>query len=372
MGPLAGVKVVEFAGVGPGPICCLLLADLGATVLNIDRPVPSGLGIVKPPQFDLLLRGRKRIVLDLKSPAGVERSLKLIARADALVEGFRPGVMERLGLGPEVCFARNPRLIYGRMTGWGQDGPLAKAAGHDLNYIAVSGALSTFGREGQLPAPPLNMVGDFGGALYLALGIVAGILETRTSGKGQVVDSAMVETSAHMLTSIHGLLAAGMWNLERGSNIIDSGAFYYDCFECKDGGLVSVAPIEPKFFAQMLEVLAIDPAEFPAQSDLKKSKEARALLAETFRSRTRDDWVRAFEGKDACVFPVLSLDEARHHPHLRARNTFIETAGVPQPAPMPRFSRTVPDVPSPPDTGSTVEDALAGWLNAEEIAAWRS
>jgi len=372
MGPLAGVKIVEFAGIGPGPICCMLLADLGATVLAIDRPEPSGLGIARPPQFDLTRRGRKKVALDLKSPGDVARSLKLIARADALVEGFRPGVMERLGLGPDVCLARNPRLIYGRMTGWGQDGPLAKSAGHDLNYIAVAGALHSYGRQGQLPAPPLNMAGDFGGALYLALGIVSGLLEARSSGKGQVVDSAMVETAAHMMTAFHGLRAAGLWNLERGTNMIDSGAFFYDCFECSDGKLVSVAPIEPKFFAQLLRILDIDLAAFPPQSD-RNSPRARALLAEKFMSRTRDEWTRAFEGSDACVFPVLSIEEAPHDPHLRARNTFVDIAGVVQPAPMPRFSRTVPDVPSPPDRGDTnVDDALAGWFSADEIAAWRS
>jgi crotonobetainyl-CoA:carnitine CoA-transferase CaiB-like acyl-CoA transferase len=372
MGPLAGVKVVEFAGIGPGPICCMLLADLGATVLSIDRTEPSGLGISRPPQFDLTRRGRKKILLDLKSPADVARGLQLIARADALVEGFRPGVMERLGLGPDICLARNPRLIYGRMTGWGQDGPLAKAAGHDLNYVAVAGALNSFGREGQLPAPPLNIAGDFGGALYLALGIVSGILDARSSGKGQVVDSAMVETAAHMMTAFHGLRAAGLWNLERGTNLIDSGAFFYDCFECQDGKLVSVAPIEPKFFAQLLQILDVDPADFPAQSD-RTSELARSMLAEKFRSRTRDEWMIVFEGSDACVFPVLSLDEARHHPHLRARNTFVDIAGVVQPAPMPRFSRTVPDLPSPPDSGNaSVDDALSGWLSEDEITDWKS
>jgi crotonobetainyl-CoA:carnitine CoA-transferase CaiB-like acyl-CoA transferase len=350
----------------------MLLADLGATVLYIDRIEPSGLGIPKPPQFDLLLRGRKRIALDLKSAAGVEKSLALIERADALVEGFRPGVMERLGLGPDVCLARNPRLVYGRMTGWGQDGPLAKAAGHDLNYIAVSGALSTFGRAGELPAPPLNMVGDFGGALYLAFGIVAALLDARSSGKGQVVDSAMVETSAHMLTSIHGMRAAGTWNAERGANLIDTGTFYYDCFECADGRLMSVAPIEPKFFTLLLKILEIDPAQFPPQSE-RKSAKARRLLAEKFRTRTQDEWTRIFDGSDACVFPVMSLDDARHHPHLRARQTFVKIDGIAQVAPMPRFSRTVPDVPAPPDRGDTpIEDALAGWLSADEIAAWKS
>lgn len=372
MGPLADIKVVEFVGIGPGPICCMLLADLGATIISIERPEPSGLGISRPPEFDLVRRGRKQIVLDLKSSADLARALKLIARADALVEGFRPGVMERLGLGPEACFARNPRLVFGRMTGWGQDGPLAKAAGHDLNYIAVAGVLDSFGRQGQLPAPPLNLAGDFGGALYLALGIVSAILEARSSGKGQVVESAMVETAAHMMTVFHGLRAAGLWNLERGTNVIDSGAYFYDCFACQDGKLVSVAPIEAKFFAQLLRILEIDPTGFPPQSD-RNSPQARKLLAEKFATRTRDEWMRAFEGSDACVFPVLSLEEAPHHPHLRARNTFVDIAGVVQPAPMPRFSRTTPDLPSPPDSGNTsIDDALSGWFSADEIAAWKS
>ncbi len=285
MGPLAGVKVVEFAGVGPGPICCMLLADLGATVLTIDRPEPSGLGIAKPPQFDLLFRGRKRIVLDLKSAEDIERSLTLIARADAIVEGFRPGVMERLGLGPDICLARNPRLIFGRMTGWGQDGPLAKAAGHDLNYIAVSGALSTFGRAGQLPAPPLNLVGDFGGALYLAFGIVAGILEARSSGQGQVVDAAMVETSAHMMTSDPRL--ARRRHVVARTRHQPASIPARSTMTASNAGTASSSrsrAIEPKFFAQMLAVLAIDPAVFPAQTDPNRRDEARGLLAEKFRT----------------------------------------------------------------------------------------
>jgi alpha-methylacyl-CoA racemase len=371
MGPLSGLRIVEFAGIGPAPMCCMLLADLGATVLCVDRPEPSGLGIPKPPQFDLLFRGRKRIPLDLKTERGVARSLALIERADALVEGFRPGVMERLGLGPGVCLARNARLIYGRMTGWGQDGPLAKTAGHDLNYIAVAGALNAFGRKGELPAPPLNLVGDFGGALYLALGTVAGILEARRSGRGQVVDAAMVEAASHMMTSVYGMLAAGMWNLERGTNLIDSGAFFYDCFECSDGKLISVAAIEPKFFRKLLVVLEIDPETFPAQHDKERAAQARRRLADRFRTRTRDEWCAAFEGTDACVAPVLSMAEARHHPHMQARAAFLDIAGIVQPAPVPRFSRTVPDAPAPPDAGSsTLAEALSGWLSADEIATW--
>jgi len=371
MGPLAGVKIVEFAGIGPGPFCCMLLADLGATVLRIDRVEPSGLGLDKPPQYDLLLRGRKSIKLDLKSATGVARALMLVARADAIVEGFRPGVMERLGLGPDLCLARNPRLVYGRMTGWGQDGPLAPAAGHDLNYIAVAGALAAFGRQGALPSPPLNLVGDFGGALYLALGILAAILEARSSGKGQVVDAAMVETASHMLTMFHGLRAAGDWTLERGSNVIDTGAFFYDCFECADGKLISVAAIEPKFFRQLLTGLGFDPAAFPAQADKNRAREARALMAERFRSRTRDDWYAAFAGSDACVAPVLTMAEAQQHPHMRAREAFVEIGGIAQPAPVPRFSRTVPDVPGPPQVGEPdLASALSDWLSAEETAAW--
>ncbi len=371
MGPLAGLKVVEFAGIGPGPMCCMLLADLGATVLCIDRPEPSGLGIPRPPQFDLMFRGRKRIALDLKTAKGIERSLLLVERADALVEGFRPGVMERLSLGPDVCLARNPRLVYGRMTGWGQDGPLARTAGHDLNYIAVGGALAAFGRRGQLPTPPVNLVGDFGGALYLALGIVSAILEARQSGKGQVVDAAIVEATAHLMTSMYGLLAAGMWRLERGANLLDTGAFFYDCFECSDGKLISVAAIEPKFFRQLLAILELDPASFPAQTETEREAEARDMLAARFRTRTRDEWCRAFDGSDACVAPVLTMAEAPQHPHMQARAAFVDIAGIVQPAPVPRFSRTVPDTPAPPPIANDSPDvALAGWLSAEEIAAW--
>jgi alpha-methylacyl-CoA racemase len=371
MGPLAGIKVVEFAGIGPGPFCCMLLADLGATVLRIDRTEPSGLGLNKPPQFDLLLRGRKRIALDLKSPQGVECALRLVSRADALVEGFRPGVMERLRLGPDVCLARNPRIVYGRMTGWGQDGPLAQTAGHDLNYIAIAGALNAFGRRGQLPSPPLNLVGDFAGALYLAFGILAAILEARTSGKGQVVDAAMVETTSHLLTMFYGLRASGDWSDVRGTNVLDSGAFYYDCFECADGKLISVAAIEKKFYEQFLAVLGFDPATFPQQADTARAGWARIRLAQRFRARPRDEWCEAFAGTDACVAPVLTMDEAQRHAHMVARTAFVDVAGVPQPAPAPRFSRTVADLPSPPEVGPPdPASALADWLSADEIAAW--
>jgi crotonobetainyl-CoA:carnitine CoA-transferase CaiB-like acyl-CoA transferase len=371
MGPLAGIKVVEFAGIGPGPFCCMLLADLGATVLRIDRTEPSGLGLNKPPQFDLLLRGRRRIALDLKSPQGVERALTLVARADALVEGFRPGVMERLGLGPDICLARNPRIVYGRMTGWGQSGPLAQAAGHDLNYIALAGALNAFGRRDALPSPPLNLVGDFGGALYLAFGILAAILSARASGQGQVVDAAMVETTSHMLTMFYGLRAAGDWSDVRGTNVLDSGAFYYDCFECADGKLMSVAAIERKFYEQLLEVLGFDPKTFPAQRDRARADEARALIAARFKTRTRDAWCKAFARTDACVAPVLTMAEAQRHAHMTARQAFLDIAGIAQPAPAPRFSRTVPAVPTPPETGPIdPAAALAGWLSADEIAAW--
>ncbi|MBR0641698.1 CaiB/BaiF CoA transferase family protein [Plastoroseomonas hellenica] len=375
MGPLAGIKILELAGIGPGPFCAMLLADLGATVLRIDRPEPPELGIPRPLQYNPVLRGRRAIALDLKRPEARDLALRLVARSDALIEGFRPGVTERLGLGPDDCLARNPRLIYGRMTGWGQQGPLAPAAGHDLNYIALTGALASIGRAGQAPAPPLNLVGDYaGGALYLALGILAAIIAARGSGQGQVVDAAIVDGTAHLMTGFHGLLAAGMLNPERGTNLLDSGAPFYDCYACADGRWISVAPIEGRFHAELLRILGIDAAEFPPQSDRARWPEARARLAATFLTRTRDAWCALLEGTDACVAPVLTMEEATRHPHMRARGTYIEVDGVVQPAPAPRFSRTVPDVPSPPQAAdpADAEAVLEGWLEAEEIARLRA
>ncbi|MBR0666459.1 CoA transferase [Roseomonas hellenica] len=375
MGPLAGIKILELAGIGPGPFCAMLLADLGATVLRIDRPEPPELGIPRPLQYNPVLRGRRAIALDLKRPEARDLTLRLVARSDALIEGFRPGVTERLGLGPDDCLARNPRLIYGRMTGWGQQGPLAPAAGHDLNYIALTGALASIGRAGQAPAPPLNLVGDYaGGALYLALGILAAIIAARGSGQGQVVDAAIVDGTAHLMTGFHGLLAAGMLNPERGTNLLDSGAPFYDCYACADGRWISVAPIEGRFHGELLRILGIDAAEFPPQPDRARWPEARARLAAIFLTRTRDAWCALLEGTDACVAPVLTMEEATRHPHMRARGTYIEVDGVVQPAPAPRFSRTVPDIPSPPQAAdpAEAEAVLEGWLEAEEIARLRA
>jgi len=291
MGPLTGIRVVELTGIGPGPMCAMLLADLGATVLRIDRTEPSDLGVPRPLRYDLLLRGRRCLALDLKHPEGKALALRLIERADGLIEGFRPGVTERLGLGPEDCFARNPRLVYGRVTGWGQEGPLAQAAGHDLNYIALAGALHAFGRRGQAPTPPLNLIGDFGGgALYLAFGVVCGILEAQRSGRGQVVDAAMVDGAASLMTAFFGMMAAGLGSHERGTNILDTGAHFYEVYECADGRWISVAAIEGKFYSELLRRLDIDPATLPPQMDREHWPEAKARLAALFKTRTRDEW----------------------------------------------------------------------------------
>ena len=375
MGPLAGIKVVELAGIGPGPMCAMLLADLGATVLRIDRPEPSDLGIPRPLRYDLLLRGRRSLALDLKRPEGKALALRLVERADALIEGFRPGVTERLGLGPDDCLARNPRLVYGRVTGWGQEGPLAHAAGHDINYIALVGALHAFGRRGQPPTPPLNLLGDFaGGALYLALGLVCGILEARRSGEGQVVDAAMVDGTASLMTAFHGMVAAGLGRHERGTNFNDTGAHFYEAYECADGRWISVAAIEGKFYAELLRRLGIDPATMPPQMDRERWPEAKTRLAALFRTRTREEWCSLLEGTDACFAPVLTTDEAPLHPHLAARGTYVEIDGIVQPAPAPRFSRSNLDLPIPPQPNGPdeAEAALAGWLEPVEIKALRA
>ncbi|MBO0737468.1 MAG: CoA transferase [Alphaproteobacteria bacterium] len=376
LGPLAGVRVVELAGIGPGPMCAMLLADLGATVLRIDRPGPSDLGLRREPRHDLLLRGRRSVVLDLKCPDAKALALRLIARADALIEGFRPGVTERLGLGPEDCLKCNPRLVYGRITGWGQDGPLAHAAGHDINYISLVGALHAFGRRGQPPTPPLNLIGDFaGGALYLALGLVCGILEAQRSGQGQVVDAAMVDGAASLMTAFHGMLAAGLATHERGANHLDTGAHFYNVYECADGLWISIAPIEGKFYAELLRRLDIDPTTMPPQMDRAGWPEATHRLAALFKTRTRREWCELLEGCDACFAPVLTTDEAARHPHNAARRTYVEIDGIVQPAPAPRFSRTVPDLPippQPPSRGEDVQAALASWLEPAEIAALRA
>lgn len=365
MGPLAGLKIVEFAAVGPAPMCAMLLADLGATVLRIDRVTPVELGSKRPLEYDLLLRNREVMALDLKTAQGRGMAMEVVAGADALIEGMRPGVMERLGLGPQECLARNPKLVYGRMTGWGQQGPLADAAAHDLNYIAVTGALDAIGRKGQPPSIPINLLGDYaGGSLYLALGILAALQETGRSGKGQVVDAAIVDGVTSLMTSMYGLLAAGMWKLERGTNIADSGTPFYDVYECSDGKYVSVAPIETRFFEELLERLEIPKSEFPNRWDRAQWPRLRETLAAKFRSRTRDEWCAQLEGTDACFAPVLSMGEAPGHPQAAAREVFVDVGGVRQPSPAPRFSRTVPELPKAP-RAATRDDALAalrGWF----------
>ncbi|MGC3987306.1 MAG: CaiB/BaiF CoA-transferase family protein [Pseudorhodoferax sp.] len=375
-GPLAGIKVVEIAGIGPGPLAAMFLADLGATVIRVDRKEPSGLGAPRPVQFDLGLRNRKSIRVDLKDPAAVEMVMELIGQADALIEGFRPGVMERLGLGPDVCLARNPRLVYGRVTGWGQDGPLAQVAGHDLNYISITGALSAMGRAGQAPTPPLNVLGDYaGGSLYLAFGLLAGILEARTSGQGQVVDSAMVDGVASIMSVTMGLHAAGMLHKERGTNLLDTGAHFYEVYACADSKYVSVAPIEGKFYRLLLDKLGLqDHPLLQQQMDRALWPQAKAVLAARLKERTRDAWVAELGHLDACFAPVLDFDEALEHPHVKARGTLIEVDGVKQPAPGPRFSRTPaarPEQPAPLTTDNAVA-ALRGWLSDARIAACQS
>lgn len=369
-GPLAGLKVIEFAGIGPAPMCAMLLADAGAEVLRIDRQAASGLGIARPVKFDLLTRNRRSVAIDIKHPDGVACALDLVGNAHAVIEGFRPGTMERLGLGPEVCMERNPALVYGRVTGWGQTGPLCAAAGHDLNYIALSGVLHAVGRAGQPPTPPLNLVGDFaGGAMLLAFGICAALLHARTSGHGQVIDAAMVEGSAALLTSFYGLLGAGLHTDQRGVNLLDSGAPYYDVYRCADGLYVSVAAIEEKFQQILVRMLGFD--DFPDVRDRQNWPAARQLLVAKFAERTRAEWAEHFDGSDACVAPVLSLREAPGHHHNAARATFVEIDGVVQPAPVPRFSATPSRMPTPPESpGASTTEALAAWgIDAQRITA---
>ncbi len=369
MGPLAGIRIVELAGIGPGPMCAMLLADLGATIIRIDRAQPIELGSPRPLEFNLLLRNRHAIALDLKKADAVELVLNLVERADALIEGFRPGVTERLGLGPRECHARNPRLVYGRMTGWGQTGPLADSAAHDLNYIALAGALHSIGRAGGPPVPPLNMLGDYaGGSLYLALGLLAGIIEAKQSGKGQVVDAAIVDGTASLMTAAFGLFAGGLFSLERGTNMLDTGAYFYDVYQCSDGLWVSVAAIEGRFHAELLRVLVIEPQAIGAQGDRANWPKARALFAAKFKTRTRDEWCALLEGTDACFAPVLSVAEAPAHAHHATRGTFITVDGIVQPAPAPRFSRSVPGHPTPPEKPES-RTALEGWMTTAEIDA---
>jgi alpha-methylacyl-CoA racemase len=363
MGVLSGYRVIELAGIGPGPMCAMLLSDMGADVLRIDRAADAGLGIAMDPKYSLLNRGRRSVAFDLKKPEAIEAVLKLVEKADALIEGFRPGVTERLGLGPDDCLKRNPRLIYGRMTGWGQEGPLALAAGHDINYIALSGALHSIGRKGDAPVPPLNLVGDFGGgALYLALGVVAGLLEAQKSGKGQVVDAAMVDGAASLMTAIYGMHGSGFWNNERGDNILDTGAHYYEVYETEDGKHVAIGSIEAKFYAELLRLSGLQGEELPHQQDRKSWPKMKERLKTLFRTKTRDEWCKIMEGSDICFAPVLSMAEAPNHPHMKHRGTFVEENGVTQPGPAPRFSRTPSKIQRPPARpGEHTEEALRDW-----------
>jgi alpha-methylacyl-CoA racemase len=374
MGTLSGYKIVEFAGIGPAPMCAMLLADMGADVLRIDRAEDAALGITLEAKYSLLSRGRKSVAIDLKRPEGVAAAMKLIEKADALLEGFRPKVMERLGLGPDECLKRNPRLIYGRMTGWGQEGPLAHAAGHDINYIALSGVLASIGRKGEAPVPPLNLVGDFGGGgLYLALGVVAGLLEAQKSGKGQVVDSAMVDGAASLLTAIYGMHASGMWSNKRGENILDTGAHFYDVYETKDGEYISIGSIEGKFYAELLRLSGLEGQEMPRQMDRKSWPALKEKVAELFKTKTRAEWCKIMEGSDICFAPVLSMAEAPKHPHNQVRGTFVEVEGVVQPGPAPRFSRTPSKIQRPPaKPGEHTEEALREWgFSAAELEKLR-
>ncbi len=367
-GPLRGVRVVEMAGIGPGPFCGMLLADMGAEVVRIDRVGATGHGEAR---FDVNGRGKHTVQVDLKSAAGVAQALELIAHADVLIEGFRPGVMERLGLGPDVCLQRNPRLVYGRMTGWGQFGPLAQAAGHDLNYIALSGMLGAMGRVDEPPAPPLNLVGDYGGgAMLLAFGVACALVEARASGHGQVIDAAMTDGAALLGSMLYGMKAAGAWSARRGSNLLDGAAPFYDTYECADGKYIAIGSVEPQFYAQLIDCLGLAGPAFTQQMDRRHWPEMKQQVAAAVATRSRAEWVEAMEGTDICFAPVLDMDEAPAHAHNVARRSFVQIDGVTQPAPAPRFSRTVPEVRHAPGQGATTVAAqLARWAASADAAA---
>lgn len=372
-GPLTGIKVLELAGIGPGPFCAMLLSDLGADVLRIERPEPVDLGLPTPREFDLLSRGRRSVAIDLKNPEGAAAVRELIRRADVLIEGFRPGVTERLGLGPDDSLAVNPRLIYGRVTGWGQQGPLAGAAGHDIDYIALSGVLHSIGPKDGPPVPPLNLLGDFaGGALYLAFGIVSAVLERVGSGAGQVVDAAMVDGAASLMTSVYGRKAAGSWADARGENELDGSAPWYAVYKTADARYVCVGAIEDRFYRELLRRLGLEGEDLPDRSDRSGWPRLRERFAQVFSTKTRDEWSKVMEGSDACFAPVLSLNEAPEHPHNRMRGTFVEVDGVVQPAPAPRFSRTPGRIQRGPAPVGAAGEALHAWgFSAPEIAALR-
>jgi len=371
---LSGIKIIELAGIGPSPYACMLLADAGADILRFERTsgamVPEGM-----PNWDLLNRSRRSVGIDLKNPDAVSLLLELVAEADVVIEGFRPGVAERLGVGPEACLAANPAIVYGRMTGWGQDGVLADRAGHDINYIAISGALWPMGRSGDIPVPPLNLVGDFGGGgMMLAFGVTSALLSARTTGVGQVVDAAMTDGSASLMTMVHAFKTAGLWEEERGANMLDTGAHFYEVYETKDAKFMSVGAIERKFYAELMAGLGLDPTNFPDQMDRSGWADMKRVFAERFATKTRDEWTAIFEGVDACTLPVLSPFEAPDHPHNVARGTFVEVAGVVQPGPAPRFSATPSEISKPPsNAGADTDEALASWgVPADRIAELRA
>ncbi|MGH9136962.1 MAG: CaiB/BaiF CoA transferase family protein [Acidimicrobiales bacterium] len=376
-GPLNGIRIIEIAGIGPGPFAGMMLADMGADIVRIDRAQGVSGGDPSTPPADLLNRSRRSIGVDLKSPEGVEVVLQLVEHADALFEPFRPGVMERLGVGPDVCLARNPKLVYGRMTGWGQDGPYGPNAGHDINYIALAGALAHIGRAGVAPVPPLNLVGDFGGGgMLLAYGLVCGLLEVQRSGQGQVIDAAMVDGAAALMTMMYSFHAMGIQSQERGSNMLDTGAHFYDVYETADGQYVSIGSIEPQFYAELVKVIGLEGEDLPYQFDKTAWPSMKERVAEIFRTKTRDEWCELLEDdQELCFAPVLSMLEAAEHPHNRARSTFTEVAGVLQPSPAPRFSRTPGAVAMPPPHAGQHSDAiLAEWLelDADGIAKLRA
>jgi alpha-methylacyl-CoA racemase len=371
---LQGVKIVELAGIGPGPFAGMLLSDMGADIVRIDRAQQVNPASFDKPNLEPLYRGRRSIGVDLKNPEGVELVLKLVEQADALFEGFRPGVTERLGLGPDVCLARNPKLVYGRMTGWGQDGPMAQAAGHDINYIALAGALAHFGRAGGKPTPPINLVGDFGGGgMFMAFGLVCGILEAQRSGKGQVLDVAMVDGSAILMTMMWGLKQIGFWDERMGENVLDTGAPFYDTYETADGKFISLGSLEPQFYAELLNRLGLTDAGLPAQMDRGGWPVLREKFTELFKTKTRDEWCAILEHSDACFAPVLTMSEATNHPHMQHRSTIINRDGVDQPAPAPRFSRTTAEVErSAPWPGQHTDEALADWgFDSDAVAKLR-
>ena len=379
-GPLAGIKVIELQGIGPGPFCGMMLADMGADVIRVDRAsnVKTGDDARDPnaPPADVLARGRRSVGVDLKSADGIETVLRLCEGADVLIEGFRPGVMERLGLGPDVCLERNPKLVYGRMTGWGQEGPMAQAAGHDINYIALAGALEPIGRQGEKPLPPLNLVGDFGGGgMLLAFGIACALTERATSGKGQVVDAAMVDGASTLMAFFHGLKAMGGWgDGGRGTNLLDTGAHFYETYETSDGKYISLGSIEPQFYAELMDKLGLaDDDKIPHQMDRSGWPLLKARFETLFKTRTRDQWCELMEGTDICFAPVLTMDEVADHPHIQARETYVERHGLTQPAPSPRFGRTRPSLDRPPaHAGQHTDEVLADMgFGEEEIARLR-